>query len=91
MDENQLLTSPKLHKFKVFNTEEEAEDFVRNWNNEEGQLSAIGHSEKGYYISLPNVVSKGISNAILKTEKLLNINVPLGFEWITGRNWAQCH
>lgn len=90
-DENQLLTSPKLHKFKVFNTEEEAEDFVENWNNEEGQLSAIGHSDKGYYISLPNVVSKGISNAILKTEKLLNINVPLGFEWITGRNWAQCH
>lgn len=90
-DENQLLTSPKLHKFKVFKTEEEAEDFVKNWNNEEGQLSAIGHSDKGYYVSLPNVVSKGISNAILKTEKLLNINVPLGFEWITGRNWAQCH
>lgn len=90
-DENQLLTSPKLHKFKTFKTEEEAEEFVKNWDNEKGQLSAIGHSEKGYYISLPNVVSKGISSAILKTEKLLNINVPLGFEWITGRNWAQCH
>lgn len=90
-DENQLLTSPKLHKFEVFKTEEEAKDFIKSWDKALGQISAIGHSDKGYYISLPNVISKGIDAAIKKTESLLNINVPLGFEWITGKNWLQCH
>lgn len=90
-DENQLLTSPKLHKFEVFKTEEEAKNFVNSWDKALGQISAIGHSDKGYYVSLPNVVSKGIDDAIKKTETLLSINVPLGFEWITGKNWLQCH
>ena len=90
-DENQLLTSPKLHSFKVFSTEEEAKLFASEWDVSEGQLSAIGHSEKGYYVSLPNVVSIGIDKAIRKAESLLSINVPLGFEWITGKNWLQCH
>lgn len=90
-DENQLLTSPKLHKFEVFNTEEEAKEFVEEWDINLGQISTIGHSSKGYYVSLPNPVSKGIDKAIKKTEKLLSINVPLGFEWITGKNWLQCH
>lgn len=90
-DENQLYTAKHIHKFKVFSTEEEAKEFVNNWDSSLGLLSAIGHSDKGYYISLPNDVSKGIEQAILKTESLLEINVPLGFEWITGKNWYQCH
>jgi hypothetical protein len=90
-DENQLLTSTKMYKFKVFNTQDEADDFVKNWDSTQGQISAVGHSDKGYYVALPNAVSKGISEAIEKTEKLLKINVPLGFEWIAGKNWYQCH
>lgn len=90
-DENQLLTSPKLHKFEIFKTEEDAKKFVEEWDTTLGQISAIGHSKKGYYVSLPNPVSKGIAKAIKKTELLLNINVPLGFEWVTGKNWLQCH
>lgn len=90
-DENQLLTSPKFYKFEIFKTEEDAKDFVKNWDKTKGQLSAIGHSDKGYYVTLPNVVSEGIHNAIKKTEDMLKIDVPLGFEWITGKNWAQCH
>jgi hypothetical protein len=90
-DENQLLTSPKFYKFKVFKTEEEAKDFIKNWDNSKGQLSTIGHSDKGYYVTLPNEVSKGISNAIKNTEEILKLKVNLGFEWITGKNWKQCH
>lgn len=91
MDENQLLTSPKFYKFEVFETEEEAKNFTKNWDTSLGQLSAIGHSDKGYYIALPNVVSKGVEDAFLKTEELLKINVSLGFEWIVGRTWYDCH
>ena len=90
-DESQLLTSPKFYKFKVFATEEEAKNFTKNWDTSLGQLSAIGHSGKGYYIALPNVVSKGVEAAFLKTEKLLKTNVSLGFEWVVGRTWKDCH
>lgn len=90
-DENQLLTSKNLYSFKVFPTEEEAENFSKLWDNSQGQLSSIGHSDKGYYIALPNVVSTGIEKAITKTEQLLKLNVNLGFEWIAGKNWYQCH
>ena len=51
----------------------------------------MGHSDKGYYVALPNVVSKGVEDAFLKTEALLKINVSLGFEWIVGRTWYDCH
>jgi len=64
MDENQLLTSPNLYKFEVFTTKEEAKAFIENWDGSKGQLSAIGHSSKGYYISLPNDVSKGVDSLI---------------------------
>jgi hypothetical protein len=90
-DENQLLTSPKFYKFKVFELEEEAKEFVKNWDSAKGQLSAVGHSDKGYYVALPNDVSEGIQKAITETEGLLKLNVNLGFEWITGKNWYQCH
>lgn len=90
-DENQLLTSTKFYKFEVFETEEEAKNFTKNWDTNLGQLSAIGHSDKGYYIALPNAVSKGVENAFSKTEELLKINVSLGFEWIVGRTWYDCH
>ena len=90
-DESQLLTSPKFYKFKVFATEEEAKNFTKNWDTSLGQLSAIGHSGKGYYIALPNVVSKGVEAAFLKTEELLKTNVSLGFEWVVGRTWKDCH
>ena len=90
-DESQLLTSPKFYKFKVFATEEEAKNFTKNWDTSLGQLSAIGHSGKGYYIALPNVVSKGVEVAFLKTEELLKTNVSLGFEWVVGRTWKDCH
>ena len=90
-DESQLLTSPKFYKFKVFATEEEAKNFTKNWDTSLGQLSAIGHSGKGYYIALPNVVSKGVEAAFLKTEELLKTNVSLGFEWVVGRTWFDCH
>lgn len=90
-DENQLLTSPKFYKFEVFATEEQAKNFIKNWDTSLGQLSAIGHSDKGYYIALPNVVSKGVEAAFLKTEELLKTNVSLGFEWVVGRTWFDCH
>ena len=90
-DENQLAIKKGILKHKLFETEEEANLFVENWDKSLGQISAVGHSEKGYYVCLPNVVSTAIEQAIKKAEKVTRLNVSLGYEWITGKNWAQCH
>ena len=87
-DEAQLLTSPDLISLMSFDTKEEAEQFISDWNGE--QLSAIGEGKK-VYVALPNVVSKAIDSAIKQAVQELQLNVPLGFEWIIGKNWYQCH
>jgi len=87
-DEAQLLLNRGLVKFKTFETEQEAKDFISLWQGE--QLSAIAHGKK-YYIALPNPVSRAIKRATDRVEKLLNLQFELGIEWIVGANWAQCH
>lgn len=73
----------------MFETEEKAKEFVSNWKGE-GQLSAIGHG-RVWYVCPPNVVSLAIEHGIKKTEELLKLNVSLGYEWVVGRNWYECH
>jgi hypothetical protein len=87
-DEAGYEIDPSMLTIKTFNNEEEAEEFVKNWNG--GQLSAIGHGKKPY-ICLPNDLSEAILEAMDRTDKLLKINVPMGMEWQIGRNWAQTH
>lgn len=87
-DEIQLLINPNLVQFKVFNTEDEAKEFVSNYKD--GQLSTIAYGKK-IYVVLPNVVSKTIENSIKKASEKLKLNVPLGFEWIVGKNWYGTH
>ena len=88
-DEEDLYVNPKLFKFEVFETKEKAEDFISNWKG--GQLSAIGHSPKGYYVCLPNVISKSTTQVMRELEKDLKINVPMGFEYMLGKTWYDCH
>ena len=89
-DEAQFYINPKLAKFEVFKTKEEAEAFVKNWS-ETDQLSSINEGINNFYITLPNIVSKTIGNSIDKAAKLLGLNVNLGFEWTVNKNWYGCH
>lgn len=73
----------------MFNTKEEAEAFVKDWK-EPGQLSTIGHG-RVWYVCLPNIVSEAVEYGIRETEKILKLNISLGYEWIVGRNWYECH
>lgn len=58
----------------------------------DGLYSAVGHTAEGvHYVTLPNTVSEIILEAIDKTVKEFNVRVPLGIEWITGKNWYNCH
>jgi hypothetical protein len=88
-DEQDMYCNPDLFSFKKFGTKEEAEVFVKEWEGE--QISAIGESHKGFYIALPNPVSKAIDKSMREVENVFKINVPMGFEYMLGKNWYQCH
>lgn len=88
-DEVQLYINKSFFKYKSFNTEEEAETFVKDWSEKE-QLSAITRGKK-IFIALPNDVTKSIEKAMSTVNDRFQLRVPLGYEWMVGRNWSECH
>ena len=88
-DEIQLFVNKLFIKYKDFNTKEEAEEIIKKWKGD--KLSSISEINGKFRLYANNPVSKAIETAIKKTEKLLNLNVSLGFEWIAGKNWYECH
>ena len=89
-DECQLFCGKSLFDFPVFETEDEAKAFVADFDSTEGQLSAISEGKK-WYVCQPNVVSKSIEESIKDTERILKLNVELGYEWIVNTTWYGCH
>lgn len=87
-DECQLFVKKENIKFKPFSNKQEAKEFVNTW--EGSQLSAISEGNT-WYIALPNDISQSIEKAITETQKLLKLNVDLGYEWIVHKNWYGCH
>lgn len=89
-DEAQFYANPSLVELKYFTTEEKCNEFISNWSGK--QLSNVYKGKDGLYqIGMPNPLSVAIENSIRKTEKLLNLNVSLGFTWDVGNNWYECH
>lgn len=84
-DEQQLAAHPKLLEIKLFDTEEEAKTYRTDTSG------AIGHSTKGYYVTNRTLPIECIDKGIELASKELGLRVPLGFEYITGNNWGQCH
>lgn len=88
-DEQDMYANPKLFKFQVFDTEEAAEEFSKNWTGR--QLSAVAKGKDKYFVALPSPVSIGIEDSIEIVKNRLNISVDMGFEYMLGSNWFQCH
>lgn len=84
-DEQQMAVHPKLLNVKNFATDEEAEA-----GKEEG-CSAIGHGRKGPYIAYKTSVVECIDGGIKAAVQELGLRVDLGFEYIVGGSWGQCH
>ena len=78
-------------KYKIFSSKEEGEEFVKNWDSNKGQLSALTKGKEKFFVALPNTVSLSIEKSIVRVENMLKTNVNFGMEWIVGRNWADCH
>lgn len=88
-DECQLAIRKDLVEFMMFENKDEAKKYVAEYDGED-QLSAIATSQYTY-ITKPNIISKNISKATKETEKILDLQFNLGFEWIVGRTWYECH
>lgn len=86
-DEQQFAVHPALMQVKVFNSEDEAKLFV----SENAGCSAIGHGSKGSYVGLKTTPIEAIAYGINRACNELHLNVELGFEWIPGSTWGQCH
>jgi hypothetical protein len=84
-DEQQKAVHPSLVNVKLYATEEEAKAALVPG------CSAIGHGRKGPYIAFKTqpvvCIEKGIKAACSE----LKLRVDLGFEYIVGLNWGQCH
>lgn len=86
-DEQQMACHPSLLQIKSFATEEEAKEFVQA----NPGCSAIGHGSKGAYVGLKTAPVECIEEGIKKACQELKLRVDLGFEYIPGMNWGQCH
>ena len=84
-DEVQYAVHPKLMSVKVFKDDDEAK------NNLTPNCSAVGHGSKGPYVAYETAPVTCIKKGIEIVEKELNMRLPMGFEWIAGKDWSQCH
>lgn len=89
-DEAQLAIAKNLMKIKVFDSEENAKTFIKEWDGK-GQLSTIKQSNDKWYVALPTVTSLAIEKATKRTEKLLDLKFSLDFEYDVHKNWYGCH
>jgi len=80
-DECQLAVNPSLIKYKVFKTEDEANEFVNKWKGE--QLGSIVEGKNDtFVIALPNPVSQAISKGIDMAVEEVKLTLFL---------WYPCH
>lgn len=84
-DEVQYAVHPSLMKAKVFKTEEEAKAARTETS------SAIGHSDKGFYVAYQTQPVECIRQAMQTTAEKLKMKVPMGIEWNIGDSWATTH
>ena len=84
-DEQQMAVHPSLMKIKSFATEDEAKEAIVQG------CSAVGHGAKGYYLGYKTAPIECIESGINRAAEELKLRVSLGFEWIPGKSWGQCH
>lgn len=78
-----------LVSFKIFKTEEAAEDFKEKYQEEE-ILSDVIEKNDRYYVA-KSAVGDILARSVTEAGEYLNLNVPLTAGWQVGKNWADTH
>ena len=84
-DEQQLAVHPSLLEVQSFASDAEAAAARQALD------SAVGHGKKGSYIGKFCKPVECIDKGIKRACQDLKLRVDLGFEWIPGMSWGQCH
>jgi DNA polymerase I-like protein with 3'-5' exonuclease and polymerase domains len=84
-DEQQMAGASSLFDVKVFKTDDEAKAAMIPG------CSALGHGSKGPYIAYKTKPIYCIEEGIASACRELDLRVDLGFEYIVGKSWGQCH
>lgn len=84
-DECQFAMHPSLLKVSNYETEDLAKEA------REDNAGAIGHGSKGFYVTHRTVPIDCIGKGIAQACEELNLRVDLGFEYISGLSWKDCH
>lgn len=90
-DESQIAIHPRFIKTISFDTKEEAKEYLESKKDSAYEYSSVGESNGKFYIAEPNVLTIAVTDAIAKSEKDLKLNVKMGYEWMVGRSWKDCH
>lgn len=86
-DEQQMACHPKLMNVKGYSSEEAAQEAKVGVQ----YASAVGHGSKGAYVGFCTTPVQCIADGIAQAQHELKLRVDLGFEWIPGKSWGQCH
>jgi hypothetical protein len=87
-DEAQMAVHPSLLKIVGgFADEKSAKEASKEFEG----VSAVGHGTKCYYFGEKTTPIEAIERAIQGVCQQFKMNVDLGFEWIPGKTWGQCH
>jgi len=86
-DECQFAVHPSLIRARNLADDKQAAEFASSTPG----ASAIGHGSKGAYVGIKTAPVEAIADGIKQAVEKLSLNVDLGFEWIPGTDWRQCH
>ena len=87
-DEAQSEVSKKLVEFKIFNTEEEAENFS---SDSDRIWSGIGHGKNGKFYKAWCLPAQLAIEAVNETSEYYKLNIPLGAEYMIHNRWSGTH
>ena len=86
-DEAQIELTKDLVKFKMFDTEEEA----NNFSDGDNIWSDVGHSPNGKIYRAYSVVGQLAAEAVVEAGQYYNLSIELTAGYMIGRNWGECH
>jgi hypothetical protein len=86
-DEAQWEVSPELVEIVQFESEEEREDFIKQYGKPVGDNTDHDGKPAIFY----SVVGELAKKAAQEASRYYNLRVNLDADYIVGNNWAECH
>jgi DNA polymerase I-like protein with 3'-5' exonuclease and polymerase domains len=86
-DEAQWEVSPELVEIVQFESEEEREDFIKQYGKPVGDNTEHEGKPAIFYSIVGELAKKAAQDA----SKYYNLRVNLDADYIVGKNWAECH